>query len=73
MVGQGHQSDQHEFDPTLGGSGRQEGLVALVRGVTKSRTRLNDNDFHWPEASKRTGLGRWFDMSLEEFLIGIEY
>ena len=27
MVGQGHRSDQHEFDETLGGSGRQEGLV----------------------------------------------
>ena len=27
MVGQGHQSDRHEFDPTPGGSGRQEGLV----------------------------------------------
>ena len=27
MVGQCHRSDQHEFDPTLGGSGRQEGLV----------------------------------------------
>ena len=26
MVGQGHRSDQHEFDPTPGGSGRQEGL-----------------------------------------------
>ena len=25
MVGQGHRSDQHEFDP--GGSGRQEGLA----------------------------------------------
>ena len=27
MVGQCHQSDQHEFNPTPGGSGRQEGLV----------------------------------------------
>ena len=27
MVGQGHRSNQHEFDPTLGGSGRQEGLM----------------------------------------------
>ena len=27
MTGQGHRSDQHEFDPTLGGSGRQEGLA----------------------------------------------
>ena len=27
MAGQGHRSDQHEFDPTLGGSGRQEGLA----------------------------------------------
>ena len=26
MVGQCHRSDQHEFDLTLGGSGRQEGL-----------------------------------------------
>ena len=25
MAGQGHRSDQHEFDTTLGGSGRQEG------------------------------------------------
>ena len=30
MVGQGHRSDQHDFDPTLGGSGRQEGLVCSV-------------------------------------------
>ena len=27
MVGQCHRSYQHEFDPTPGGSGRQEGLV----------------------------------------------
>ena len=27
MVGQGHRSDQHDFDPTPGGSGRQEGLA----------------------------------------------
>ena len=27
MVGQCHRSDQHEFDPTPGGSGRQEGLA----------------------------------------------
>ena len=27
VVGQCHQSYQHEFDPTLGGSGKQEGLV----------------------------------------------
>ena len=27
MVGHCHQSYQHEFDPTPGGSGRQEGLV----------------------------------------------
>ena len=27
MVGQCHQSYQHEFDPALGGSGRQEGLA----------------------------------------------
>ena len=27
MVGQCHQSYQHVFDPTLGGSGRQEGLA----------------------------------------------
>ena len=27
MDGQCHQSNQHEFDPTLGGSGRQEGLA----------------------------------------------
>ena len=27
MVGQCHRSDQHEFDQTPGGSGRQEGLV----------------------------------------------
>ena len=26
MVGQCHRSDHHEFDPILGGSGRQEGL-----------------------------------------------
>ena len=27
MAGQCHQNDQHEFDPTPGGSGRQEGLA----------------------------------------------
>ena len=27
MVGQCHQSDQHEFDPTPGDSGGQEGLA----------------------------------------------
>ena len=27
MVGQYHRSYQHEFDPTQGGSGRQEGLA----------------------------------------------
>ena len=27
MVGQCHRSDQHEFDPTPGGSGRQAGLA----------------------------------------------
>ena len=27
MAGQGHPSDQRDFDPTLGGSGRQEGLA----------------------------------------------
>ena len=27
MAGQCHRSDQHDFDPTLGGSGRQEGLA----------------------------------------------
>ena len=27
MVGQCHQSDQHEFGPAPGGSGRQEGLA----------------------------------------------
>ena len=37
--GQGHRSDQHDFDPAPGGSGRQEGAWrALVHGVTKSRT-----------------------------------
>ena len=38
MVGQCHRSNQHEFDPTLGGGGRQEAWRALVHGVTKSRT-----------------------------------
>ena len=27
MAGQCHRSDPHEFDPTPGGSGRQEGLA----------------------------------------------
>ena len=27
MFGQCHRSNQHDFDPTLGGSGRQEGLA----------------------------------------------
>ena len=33
MVGQCHQSYQHEFDPTSGGSGRQEGLPCSGPGV----------------------------------------
>ena len=30
MVGQCHQSYQHEFDPTPGGSGRQDGLACSI-------------------------------------------
>ena len=29
MAGQGHRSDQHEFDPIPGGNGRQEGPGVL--------------------------------------------
>ena len=36
MVGQCHRSYQHEFNPTLGGSGGR----ALVHGVTKSQYNL---------------------------------
>ena len=47
MVGQCHRNDQHEFDTTTGGSGRQEGLACSgpwgheESGTTK---RLNDDD-----------------------------
>ena len=47
MVGQCHQSDQHEFDPTPGGSGRQEGLACSGPwGPEESDTtkRLNNNN-----------------------------
>ena len=47
MVGQGHRSDQHEFDPTPGGSGRQEGLACSGPwGHEESDTtkRLNNNN-----------------------------
>ena len=47
MDGQGHRSDQHEFDPTLGGSGRQEGLACSGPwGHEESDTteRLNNDD-----------------------------
>ena len=37
MAGQCHRSDQHEFDQTPGGSGRQEGL-ACSWGHEKSDT-----------------------------------
>ena len=45
MAGQGHRSDQHDFDPTLGGSVRQEGLACSGPwGHKESDTtkRLND-------------------------------
>ena len=47
MDGQGHQSDQHEFDPIPGCSGRQEGLASSGPwGHEESDTtkRLNNND-----------------------------
>ena len=47
MVGQCHQSYQHEFDPTPGGSGRQEGLACSgPRSHEESDTtkRLNNNN-----------------------------
>ena len=45
-VGQCHRSDQHELDPTPGGSGRQEGLACSVpwgheeSDTTKRRRRV---------------------------------
>ena len=47
MVGQCHRSDQHEFDLTPGGSGRQEGLACSGPwGHEESDTtkQLNNND-----------------------------
>ena len=47
MVGQCHRSNQHEFDPTPGGRGRQEGLACPgLRGHEESDTtkRLNNNN-----------------------------
>ena len=44
MVGQCHRSDQHEFDPTQGGSGRQEGLSGPCGHEESDMTkRLNNN------------------------------
>ena len=48
MVGQCHQSNQHEFDPTLRGSGRQEGLACSGPwGHEQSDTtkRLKNNEY----------------------------
>ena len=42
MAGQCHWSHRYEFDPTPGGSGRQEGLACSGPWVTKSQTWLND-------------------------------
>ena len=50
MAGQCHRSDQHEFDRTLGGNGRQEGLACSGPwGHEESDTtkQLNDNDNEW--------------------------
>ena len=47
MAGQCHRSDQHEFHPTPGGNGRQEGLACSGPwGHEKSDTtkRLNSNN-----------------------------
>ena len=47
MAGQCLQSNQHEFDTTTGGSGRQEGLACSGRwGHEESDTtkRTDDND-----------------------------
>ena len=64
MDGQGHQSNQHEFDPTPGGSGRQEGLACSGPwGHEQSDTtkRLNDDDDSPQEDSRRpsTLLSVW--------------
>ena len=42
MVGWPHRFNGHEFEQALGDSDGQGGLVAAVRGVAKSRTRLSD-------------------------------
>ena len=47
MDGRGHRSDQHDFDPTPGGSGRREGLACSGPWGHKESDmtkRLNDND-----------------------------
>ena len=41
MVGWHHQLNGHEFEQALG-DGEGQGSLAVVRGVTKSWTRLSD-------------------------------
>ena len=48
MVGWHHQLNGHEFEQTLGDHGGQEAWHAVVHGVAKSQTRLeqlNNNHF----------------------------
>ena len=48
MVGQCHQSNQHESGPTPGGSGRQEGLACSGPwGHEESDTTKRTNDVHF--------------------------
>ena len=42
MVGWHHQLNEYEFEQTLGDSEGQEAWSTAVRGVTNSRTQLND-------------------------------
>ena len=42
MVGWHHRLNGHEFEQALGDSEGQRSLHAVVHGVTKSWTRLND-------------------------------
>ena len=42
MAGWNHRLDGHEFGSTPGVSDIQEAWCAVIHGVAKSRTRLND-------------------------------
>ena len=56
MVGWHHQSDGHEFEQVPGVVMDREAWRAVVHGVTKSWTRLNDwIELNWPSASEFLG------------------